>query len=94
MALLVAQWGAMSHAFSHDASAGSPSATHQTGAVSHDPCNECLGYAPLLCAAGTPAALPSTPPQGRGLATRSTADSLVDLDLKLAFRPRAPPLTQ
>lgn len=93
LALLFAQFGAMSHAYSHDAVAGAPAATHQTGAASHDPCNDCLAYAPLLCAAGAPTALPSSLPQSRGLATRATAASLVNLDLTLAFRSRAPPLT-
>jgi hypothetical protein len=92
LALLLAQLGAMSHAYSHDAAMGSV-ATHQTGASSHDSCNDCLAYAPLLAVAGTPAALPSIEPQGRGLATCATADSLVDLSLTLAFRSRAPPET-
>jgi hypothetical protein len=92
VALLIAQLGAMSHAYSHDAAAGDP-ATHQTGASSHDPCSECLAYAPLLASAGTPNVLPSVEPQGRGLSTLAAADSLVDLSLTLAFRSRAPPTT-
>jgi len=92
LALLIAQLGAMSHAYSHDAAIGSAS-THQTGATSHDPCNDCLAYAPLLAAAGAPGALPFVEPQGRGLATRATASSLVDLSLTVAFRSRAPPTT-
>jgi hypothetical protein len=91
-ALLIAQLGAMSHAYSHDAAIGSPT-THPTGASSHDPCDECLAYSPLLASAGTPGALPPIEPQGRGLATRATANSLVDLSLTLAFRSRAPPIT-
>jgi hypothetical protein len=93
VALLIAQLGAMAHAYSHDAAAGSTT-THQAGASSHDPCNDCLAYAPLLAAAGTPAALPSIEPQGRGLATHAAANSLVDLSLTLAFRSRAPPITR
>jgi hypothetical protein len=92
VALLIAQLGAMSHAYSHDAAIDSPT-THQTGASSHDPCNDCLAYAPLLAAAGASGALPFIEPQGRGLATRATARSLVDLSLTLAFRSRAPPDT-
>lgn len=92
VALLIAQLGALSHAYSHDAAAGAPS-THQTGATSHDLCNDCLAYAPLLAGAAAPGALPSVLPQGRGLATRVTAHSLVDLSLTLAFRSRAPPNT-
>ncbi len=90
VALLIAQLGAMSHAYSHDAAVGSPS-THQTGANSHDLCKDCLAYAPLLAGAAAASALPFIPPQGRGLATRATAQSLVDLSLTLAFRSRAPP---
>lgn len=93
MALLFAQLGAMSHAYSHDAAVGAPSSHDGTGAVTHDPCNECVAYAPLLCAAGTPAALPLLAPRGGTIATRATADSLVNLDLTLAFRSRAPPTT-
>jgi hypothetical protein len=90
VALLIAQLGAMSHAYSHDAAVGSPS-THQTGASNHAPCDDCLAYAPLLAVAGAPAALPFVEPQGRGLATSATAQSLVDLSLTVAFRSRAPP---
>jgi hypothetical protein len=89
VALLIAQLGAMSHAYSHDAAIGSP--THQTGANSHEPCDDCLAYAPLLAGGGAPAALPFIEPQGRGLATSATAQSLVDLSLTVAFRSRAPP---
>jgi hypothetical protein len=92
VALLIAQLGAMSHAYSHDAAVGAPSSL-QTGASSNDLCNSCLAYAPLLAGAATPAALPFIAPQGRGLATRATAQSLVDLSLTLAFRSRAPPHT-
>jgi hypothetical protein len=90
VALLIAQLGAMSHAYSHDAAIGSPS-THQTDASSHQPCDDCLAYAPLLAVSGAPAALPFIEPQGRGLATSATAQSLVDLSLTVAFRSRAPP---
>lgn len=90
MLLLLAQFGAMSHAYSHDAAVGSP-ATHQTGASSHDPCGECLAYAPLLSAAGTSATLPSVEPQGRGAALRSAAHGLIPSAPTLAFRSRAPP---
>jgi hypothetical protein len=84
----------MSHPYSHDShDAAGPSSTHQTVAGSHDLCNECLAYAPLLAAAGASGVLPFVEPQGRGLAMRTTADSLVDLSLTLAFRSRAPPDT-
>jgi len=98
IALLFAQLGALSHAYSHDAppwpAAGSHAASpaaHPPGAIGHEPCNECLSYAPLLCAAGTPTALPVIDPQGRDPQTRPTSDSLVRLCPALAFRARAPP---
>lgn len=98
VALLLAQLGALSHAYAHDPppwpAAGSPAAspsTHPLGATGHDSCNECLSYAPLLCAAGTPTALPIIDPQGRDPQTRPTSDSLVHLCPALAFRARAPP---
>jgi hypothetical protein len=92
VALLIAQLGAMSHAYSHDAAVGSLP-THQSGASSHDPCNDCLAFAPLLSAAGAPSALPFIEPQGRGLTACATPCSLIDLSLTLAFRSRAPPHT-
>jgi hypothetical protein len=98
MALLFAQLGALTHAYAHDiepwAAAGSPVASpaaHPAGATGHDPCNECLSYAPLLCAAGTPTPLPVIDPQGHGPSARPTSDSLVRIDPALAFRARAPP---
>jgi hypothetical protein len=91
--LLFAQLGAFSHAYSHDTAAGAGSSSHRTAVVSHDLCNECLAYAPLLCAASSPAAMPWIESQGRGLPPRSTLDSPLHLDRALAFRSRAPPPT-
>jgi hypothetical protein len=115
MALLIAQLGALSHAYSHDAYgrgahshgahaydgyghnafafddfAGAAS-VHACGAGSHDPCGDCLAFAPLLSAAGATSALPFTLPQGQNSAGRSAGGSLVDLPPLLAFRSRAPP---
>ena len=92
VALLIAQLGAMSHAYSHDAAVGS-AASHQVGVGSHDPCDDCLAYAPLLAAGGAPGALPFIEPQGHGIPTLSTTESLIDLSLTVAFRSRAPPVT-
>ena len=93
-ALLIAQFGAMSHVYSHDAVRAA--ASHSTGvtlpgASSHDPCNDCLAFAPLLSAAGTPGTLPVVEPEARGVPTRATAGSLIEDSLTLAFRSRAPP---
>ncbi len=90
LVLLMAQLGAMSHAYSHDAAVGSPP-THESGASSHNPCKDCLAYAPLLAVAGASGVLPFTLPQGHGTAARHAGDSIADLSLTLAFRSRAPP---
>jgi len=92
VALLIAQFGAMSHTYSHDASLDSAS-TPQSTADSRGSCTDCLAYAPLLAAAGTPSALLSFDRQDGGPAARVSADSLVDLSLTIAFRSRAPPHT-
>lgn len=95
-ALLIAQLGATAHAYSHSAA---DSSTHQscstgpTRTSSHDPCNDCLAYAPLLSAAAAPGPLPSLESHGRSVAQPVAASSFVDLSLRLAFRSRAPPFT-
>ncbi len=88
--LLMAQLGAMSHAYSHDAAVGSPP-THQSGVSSHEACKDCLAYAPLLAVAGACSVLPFALPPGHGAAARRAGDSVADLSLTLAFRSRAPP---
>ena len=89
VALAVAQLGATTHAYSHDAAA---STTQRAKPASHDPCNNCLAYAPLLSAVATPPHLPSIEPQGRGAVLAPAATSLVNLSPAFAFRPRAPPV--
>jgi len=61
------------------------------GPGSHETCNDCLAFAPLLSAAGAPAALPCAEPQGRNLTACAIGSSLVDRFLNLALRSRAPP---
>jgi len=90
VALLIAQVGAMAHAYSHIPGAV-PGSTHQSGPGSHETCNDCLAFAPLLSAAGAPAALPCAEPQGRNLTACAIGSSLVDRFLNLALRSRAPP---
>jgi hypothetical protein len=92
VALLIAQFGAMAHAYSHDAALKAAS-THQSIPGSHDFCSDCLNFAPLLSPAGTSAALPLIEPQGRGFGVPAECRSLVDLSPHLAFRSRAPPAT-
>jgi hypothetical protein len=93
VALLIAQFGAMAHAYSHDPTMGSAS-TQQSNPGSHDFCGDCLNFAPLLSAAGTPTALLFIAPQGRSVAAIFGDRSLLDLSLTLAFRSRAPPVTR
>jgi hypothetical protein len=93
IALLIAQIGAMSHAYSHVA-ASEAAGTHQTGPGSHEFCNDCLSFAPLLSAGAAPAALPQVEPQGRVIAAPISGTSFVDRFLILAFRSRAPPASR
>jgi hypothetical protein len=86
-ALLFAQLGAMTHAYSHDPAS---STTPRTALSAHDLCKDCLAYAPLL-SASTPTALPAFEPQGGSSGVVASATSLLDLAPRLAFRSRAPP---
>lgn len=86
-ALLFAQLGAMTHAYSHDPAF---STTPRTALSAHDLCKDCLAYAPLL-SASTPTTLPAFEPQGGSSGVLASATSLLDLAPQLAFRSRAPP---
>jgi hypothetical protein len=90
LALLVAQLGATSHAYAHDVVARTSAALHGVPGA-HNPCNDCLAYAPLLSAAGAPAALPRIGRQAPGTARSAVAESLAARAPSLAFRSRAPP---
>jgi hypothetical protein len=90
LALLIAQLGAMTHAYTHVPQTRAEAA-RQTTPNLHDSCNDCLNFAPLLAAAGAPAALPFAVPQGCCIAPPSPRDSLLELKFLLAFRSRAPP---
>jgi hypothetical protein len=92
LALVIAQFGAMAHAYTHVPQTRAVS--QQTSPGVHDFCSDCLNFAPLLAAAGAPAALPFALPQGCCVAPQSRPDSLLDLKLLLAFRSRAPPATR
>jgi hypothetical protein len=92
VALVIAQMGAMAHAYSHDTAVGS-TPMHVIGAVSHSPCGDCLAYAPLLSSAGTTGSLPFLEPEPRDAVARALPDSPIDGLLLLAFRSRAPPYT-
>jgi hypothetical protein len=92
LALFVAQLGAMNHAYSHVPGANAPTTSHPTPG-SHDVCDDCLNFAPLLSASGAGTALPLVPPPGRAMASRAVAISRVHLYPRPAFRSRAPPVT-
>jgi hypothetical protein len=92
IALLIAQLGAMTHAYSHTSDI-TPASTHQSTPGTHDFCSDCLSFAPVLSAAGTPAALPFIEPQSCSAGVHAECRSLVDHHPHLAFRSRAPPLT-
>ncbi|HXI48940.1 MAG TPA: hypothetical protein VNH39_10155 [Steroidobacteraceae bacterium] len=93
LALVIAQLGAMAHAYTHVPQTRAVSA-QQTSPSVHDFCSDCLNFAPLLAAAGAPAALPFALPQGCCVAPQSQLSSLLDRKLLLAFRSRAPPATR
>jgi hypothetical protein len=92
LALLFAQIGAMAHAYTHDPEQR-VSSSQQAGLGIHDFCKDCLNFAPLLSAAGAPAALPFAIPQPCRTAPQAQITCLVDLKFLLAFRSRAPPVS-
>ncbi len=92
LALIFAQLGAMAHAYSHEPEKP-PVSTQQGNPGIHDYCKDCLNFAPLLSAAGAPAALPFSLPHAARAAPQAPIARLVDLEFLLAFRSRAPPVT-
>jgi hypothetical protein len=92
LALVLAQFGAMAHAYSH-APETSTVASQQVSPGVHDYCNDCLNFAPLLSAAGAPTALPFAVPQRCCIAPQAQLALLAELQSLLAFRSRAPPVT-
>ena len=92
LALIFAQLGAMTHAYSHVPDKP-PLSSQQANQGIHDFCKDCLNFAPLLSAAGAPAALPFALPQACSVAPQAQITRLVDLKFLLAFRSRAPPLS-
>jgi hypothetical protein len=92
MALLIAQFGAQAHVYSHlhFGSGASSGATEQLD--SHGRlCSECLSFAPLLSAAGAPNHLFAIAPQGVVAAPGDAVASLIARLPTAAFRSRAPP---
>ena len=91
LALIVAQMGAMAHAYTH--MPGSAVSSQQSTLGIHDLCKDCLNFAPLLSATGAPAALPFALPLACSAAPQAQIACLVELKFRLAFRSRAPPVT-
>ena len=89
--LLLAQLGAMHHAYSHVPSAATTAQDSNRGI--HPVCDDCLSFAPVLSAAGSPTVLAFVAPPARALALRAVAASLISHRLDLAFRSRAPPVS-
>jgi hypothetical protein len=90
LALMFAQLGAMTHAYSHVPD-NAPLSSQQANQGIHDFCKDCLNFAPLLSAAGTSTALPFALPQACSAAPQAQITCLVSLKFLLAFRSRAPP---
>ena len=90
MALLIAQFGAQAHVYSH-LHLGS-GATEQLDSHGGQ-CSECLSFAPLLSAAGTPNHLFVIAPQGVTAGPSDAGASLITRSPTPAFRSRAPPST-
>jgi hypothetical protein len=89
IALLVAQFGAEAHAYSHvHAGAHSSDRFDSNGRL----CSECSAFAPLLATADGPAHLHVIQPQGVLNAPAVAIASLISRLTTLAFRSRAPPL--
>jgi hypothetical protein len=92
LALMFAQLGAMTHAYSHTPEKP-PLSSQQPNLGIHDFCKDCLNFAPLLSAAGAPATLPFAIPLPCRDAPQAQITCLIDLKFLLAFRSRAPPRT-
>lgn len=90
LALLSAQFGALGHAYSHDAGL-KPVPAHKLLPSSHDFCSDCLAFAPLLSGAGAPSPVPALLAHGAPPMAASGGRALIGLAPRLAFRSRAPP---
>jgi hypothetical protein len=87
-ALLLAQWGAHTHAYSHD-----QNGEFQTDRQSHvKSCPQCPSFAPVLAVAGSPALFSAILLTPIHLGDSSLPVALLDVPIALAFRSRAPPL--
>jgi hypothetical protein len=86
-ALLLSQWGAHTHAYSHDENSES-----QTARQPHvKSCPQCPSFAPVLAVAGTPALFSAILWTPIHLSNSSLPVALLEVPITLAFRSRAPP---
>jgi hypothetical protein len=92
LALFIAQMGAIAHAYTHKPSTST--SAYQQIANSHEFCGDCLNFAPLLAAAGTPAVLPFSLQFTQSPPPPAPPASFLDHRTYLAFRSRAPPVTR
>jgi hypothetical protein len=86
-ALVLAQWGAQAHAYSHDKN--SESQTDRQSQVKS--CPQCPSFAPVLGAAGSPALFAAILWAPIHLSESTLPVAILDIPLALAFRSRAPP---
>jgi hypothetical protein len=88
MALLIAQFAAQAHTYSHlRPGTDSTDQSDSRGRL----CSECLSFAPLLAAAGSTGQLPAVASQGVGDSADVLVVSLISRAPTLAFHSRAPP---
>ena len=94
LALFIAQWGALAHAYTHQPSAAyEQGLTYEQGLKSHELCVDCLNFAPSLAPGGTPTAAPLALQHSQSAAPPPPPASFLDRRTYLAFRSRAPPVT-
>jgi hypothetical protein len=93
LAFFIAQLGAIAHAYTHQPATVKVS-TYQQISSSQEYCGECLNFAPLLAAAGTPALLPLSLQFIQSAPPPAPPASFLDHRTYLAFRSRAPPVTR
>jgi hypothetical protein len=91
LVLVLAQLGAMNHAYSHVPRV--TASVQDSNPAAHAVCDECLSFAPVLSSAGSPAIVDFMAPPPRAMALRAVAASLIANRLDLAFRSRAPPVS-
>jgi hypothetical protein len=88
MALLIAQFAAQAHTYSHlRPGAGITDQVDSRGRL----CSECLAFAPLLATAGSTGQQSALAPSGISAAPSVAVASLIFRTTALAFRSRAPP---